>query len=295
MRIIIHVAGSALLIVGLAAGAVTVAETSPSGGMIFIQAGTATIGSERGIADEQPVHRLRVEAFWMDRTPVPVRRFADYVAATGARTDAERFGDSAVFDLNSGLWELRRSAQWRMPLGPDGFEALPDHPVTHVSWYDAHSYCAWAGKRLPTEFEWEHAARLGHAGEPTYAMGHRVLREGTFLANFWQGEFPTRNTGADGWLTTSPVGLLGVAPTGLTDMAGNVWEWTASWYRSYGEPPAATPVERVQRGGSFLCSPDACHGFRVSARGHATPESSHMHVGFRCVADGTTKPEGERS
>jgi formylglycine-generating enzyme len=189
-----------------------------------------------------------------------------------------------VFDLAAGSWGLVGGASWRLPLGPQGPEALPDHPVVHVSWHDARNYCAWAGKRLPTEYEWEHAARFGHDGEPTYAMGARVIREGQFLANFWQGEFPNRNTAADGWLYTSPAGLLGHSPTGLADMAGNVWEWTDSWYAPYGAA-VDDATERVQRGGSFLCSPDVCHGFRVSARGKSTPDSTHLHVGFRCASD----------
>lgn len=254
--------------------------------MIRIPGGLATIGSEAGVSDERPVHRVPVDGFLLDRTPVTVSAFAEFAAATGAVTDAERFGDSAVFDVASGAWELRRGANWRRPLGPEGPRAPADHPVTHVSWRDAVAYCDWRNKRLPSEFEWEHAARHGHEDEPLYAMGDRFLREGEFLANFWQGAFPSHNTQADGWLYTAPVGLLGLAPSGLTDMAGNVWEWTSSWYAPYGDESAVAPTERVQRGGSFLCSPNACHGFRVSARGHSTPESSHMHVGFRCAADG---------
>lgn len=270
------------LVAALLAGDASAAEPA---GMIRIPAGTAVIGSASGLPDERPVHRVDVAAFWLDRDLVSVADFGAYVAATGAVTEAERFGDSAVFDLDTGRWALRRGATWRRPLGPDGPEAAADHPVTHVSWHDAGAYCARAGKRLATEFEWEHAARYGHDGEPIYAMGDDVVREGAFLANFWQGRFPVRNTGADGWLYTAPVGRLGVAPTGLTDMAGNVWEWTASWYLPYRGDPGIAPAERVQRGGSFLCSPEACHGFRVSARGRATPDSSHMHVGFRCAMD----------
>jgi formylglycine-generating enzyme len=252
--------------------------------MIEITDGVAVIGSDRGLADERPVHQVRVEAFRLDRTLVTVEAFARFVAATDAVTEAEAYGDSAVLDSASGNWRLVPGATWHHPLGPQGAAALPDHPVTHVSWNDAGRYCDWAGKRLPTEYEWEHAARQGHDGEPTYAMGNEIMREGQYLANFWQGQFPLHNTGADGWLYTSPAGLLGLSPTGLTDMAGNVWEWTASWYVPYGAA-AEGATERVQRGGSFLCSPEGCHGFRVSARGKATPDSSHMHVGFRCAAD----------
>jgi sulfatase modifying factor 1 len=270
------------------------ASASAAADMIRIPAGEAVIGADTGLPDERPVHRVYVEAFQLDRIPVTVDAFARFVAATAITTEAESYGDGAVLDYATGRWLLKPGATWRRPLGPDGPEAPLDHPVTQVSWNDAVSYCAWAGKRLPTEFEWEHAARLGHDGEPTYAMGNSILREGQFLANFWQGEFPLRNTGADGWMYTSPAGLLGRSPTGLADMAGNVWEWTDSWYLPYGTAPGAAASERVQRGGSFLCSPEGCHGFRVSARGKSTPDSSHMHVGFRCAADDIVKP-GETS
>jgi formylglycine-generating enzyme len=266
-----------------AAAAVT-ASASEAADMIHVPAGDAVIGSSRGLPDERPVHRVPVAAFGLDRTPVTVAAFARYVAATGAVTEAERYGDSAVFDLATGAWQLVAGATWRHPLGPAQPAAPVDHPVTHVSWNDARDFCAWAGKRLPTEFEWEHAARLGHDAEPVYAMGNEVVREGEFLVNFWQGRFPHRNTAADGWLYTSPAGLLGHSPIGLTDMAGNVWEWTDSWYVPY-DAKTGAGTERVQRGGSFLCNPDGCHGFRVSARGKSTPDSSHMHVGFRCAAD----------
>lgn len=255
--------------------------------MVALPGGSTQIGSDRGLADERPVHRVEVAAFRLDRTPVTVAAFEDFVAATGFVTDAERFGSAAVLDERRGVWHLEPGATWRMPLGGDGGPAPTDHPVTQVSWHDADAHCRWRGARLPTELEWEHAARAGHAAEPVYAMGDAVLREGEFLANFWQGRFPHHNTVADGFRFTSPAGLLGRSPTGLTDMAGNVWEWTDSWYAPY-DPALAvgfTPTERVQRGGSFLCSPEGCHGFRVSARGHATPDSSLMHVGFRCAAE----------
>jgi formylglycine-generating enzyme len=263
------------------------ASTPTHADVIHVPSGTATIGSNDGAPDERPRHTVAVEAFLMDRTPVTVATFGAFVEATSFVTEAERFGNASVLDYATGRWLLVDGATWQRPQGPSQPAAPADHPVTQVSWNDATAYCAWAGKRLPTEQEWEHAARSGHDDEPAYAMGAHLLREGEFLANFWQGRFPVQNTGADGWLYTSPAGLLGHSPLGLTDMAGNVWEWTASAYAAYGAPAAiaARATERVMRGGSFLCSPDGCEGYRVSARGHSTPDSSLMHVGFRCVAD----------
>jgi len=257
--------------------------------MVTVPGGVSIVGSDSGLPDEAPVHDVRVETFRLDRSPVTVAAFADFVAATGYRTDAEQLEGGAVMTFGTGQWRLVPGAVWRTPYGPDGPKAAPDHPVTQVSYRDAEAFCDWADKRLPTEFEWEHAARAGQDGSPVYAFGDRLLHEGEFLANVWTGIFPVLNTADDGYKTTSPVGAFGQTPIGLTDMAGNVWEWTRSWYRSYRDRDAyeASPMtgERVQRGGSYLCDPTFCHGFRVSARGHATPESSHMHVGFRCAAD----------
>jgi sulfatase modifying factor 1 len=161
--------------------------------------------------------------------------------------------------------------------------------VTQVSWDDAVAYCRSVGKRLPTEVEWEHAARNGRNDRTRYAWGDDLVVGGRYRANTWQGHFPDHNTVADGFRYTSPVGTFGTTPAGLTDMGGNVWQWCDDWYRPYAERRAAfTPTatsERVIRGGSFLCDPDFCHGFRVSARGHTTPDTGLMHVGFRCARD----------
>jgi formylglycine-generating enzyme len=280
MRIRLYAAAACLL--GCAGAVASTGERD----MIVIPGGTATIGAARGPVDERPVHTVDVATFALDRTPVTVADFRRFIVATGYESDAERHGDAGVLG-GDGRWRLLPRARWDQPQGPDHAPAPDDHPVTQVSWHDAERFCTWSGKRLPSEHEWEHAARSGHTDAPAYAMGDRLLHEGEFLANFWQGQFPIYNTGADGWLYTSPAGLLGHSPLGLTDMAGNVWEWTSSGYVPYGSAAAlehAAPA-RVMRGGSYLCSIGGCEGFRVSARGHATPDSSLMHVGIRCAAD----------
>jgi sulfatase modifying factor 1 len=255
--------------------------------MVRIPAGETRIGSEQGRADEHPVFLARVAAFDLDRTPVTVASFAEFARRTRYVTDAERRGNSAVMTFGTGQWALLAGASWRRPEGPAGPEAKAAHPVTHVSWNDAANFCAAEGKRLPGEVEWEHAARSAGAPERQFPFAGELVKAGRYRANVWTGVFPVLNTVADGYRTTSPVGAFGAGPLGLTDLAGNVWEWTADWYRNYaerGQPFAARPdAEKTQRGGSFLCDPKFCYGFRVAARGHATPDSSHMHVGFRCA------------
>jgi len=238
--------------------------------------------------EERPVFTATVEPFFMDVYPVTVAGFRAFVEATRHQTDAERIGDAGVYDIRTGEWRLVRSANWRYPLGPGGSPAPDDHPVTQVSWYDASAYAAWAGKRLPTEVEWEHAARSGGDSRTAYAWGPSLVSHGVHRANTWQGTFPNGNTLEDGHLFTSPVGAFGATALGLTDMGGNVWQWTADWFGPYDardKPAPAQPGEKVQRGGSFLCHEDVCHGFRVSARSHSTPDTALFHVGFRCVMD----------
>ena len=266
----------------------TTAAGTPEG-MVYVPGGLTRIGAEDGTADERPVFRTRVAPFFLDRAPVTVAQFRTFVARTGYRTDAERFGDAGVLDVRTGQWRLVRGASWRRPLGPDGPPAPDDHPVTQVSWNDAAAYAEWAGKRLPTEIEWEHAARGGADRAARYAWGDSLIEGGHHRANTWQASHDGHAAPEDGHLYTSPVGAYGESPLGLVDMGGNVWEWTASWFRSYADrdrplrPGAA--AERVQRGGSFLCHEDFCHGYRVSARSHSSPESALFHTGFRLAMD----------
>lgn len=259
----------------------------PPPGMVYIPGGRTQIGSEDGVPHERPVFKARVKSFFMDTSPVTVGDFREFIQATGYVTEAESFGNAALFNVGTRQWELRDGAYWEWPMGPDGAPAPEDHPVTQVSWNDAVAYAAWAGKRLPTEIEWEHAARLGSDGQ--YAWGDSLVKDGQHKANVWNGRFPAFNTNEDGYATTSPVGVFGTTSTGLVDMGGNVWEWTADWYRSYADRNKAFQPnpgsEKAKRGGSFLCEPGWCHGYRVSGRSHSTPETALYHVGFRLVKD----------
>lgn len=265
------------------------APPAPPPGMVYIPGGRTRIGSVEGLPQEQPVFTADVKPFFLDIHPVTVAQYRTFVEATGYVTQAETLGDSAVFDFITGEWSLVKGAMWRHPFGPDQPAAPDDHPVTQVSWNDAAAYCEWAGKRLPTEIEWEHAARNAKNSGPMYAWGDSLILNGRYMANTWQGQFPKFNTAADGYLTTSPVGAFGATPLGLTDMGGNVWEWVDDWFRPYterGKPYHPGPEsERVQRGGSFLCDPSVCHGYRVSARMKSTPETGLCHTGFRCARD----------
>ena len=286
--------------VGVAASASVHEEASPRAlepppeglavpdGMVYVPGGTTRVGSEDGLPSERPVFATRVEPFFLDKHPVTVAEFKAFVEATGYETEAERFGDAGVLGPG-GQWALVQGANWRYPLGPEGPPAPLDHPVTQVSWNDAAAYAAWAGRRLPTEVEWEHAARGAVDARAPYAWGQRLADGDAYHANTWQGPFPARNDVVDGHRYTSPVGAFGETPLGLTDMGGNVWEWTADWFRPYSErdrpftPTAAS--EKAQRGGSFLCNASWCHGFRVSGRSHSTPETALFHVGFRTAKD----------
>jgi len=257
--------------------------------MIVLPVATSVIGDDNAPRDERPQFEMEVAAFILDRSPVTVRQFRAFVDDTGYVTEAERLGDAGVFTSGAGTWALVKGANWKWPSGRDKPPSEDDHPVTQVSWNDASAFCRAYGARLPTEFEWERAARMGQTPDGTvFLSGAPASLEARLRVNTWQGIFPVMNTGDDGYLGTSPVGAFGSTPSGFTDLAGNVWEWTSSPYAPY--PPAEAhsgdaPAERVQRGGSFLCDRNVCQGFRVTARSHSTPDTALMHVGFRCAAD----------
>lgn len=220
-----------------------------------------------------------VAPFELDRTPVTVAAFREFARATGHTTVAERMGGS-VLDLASGAWRVVSGATWERPLGPEAPLAQGDHPVTQVAFADAAAYCLWRGARLPTEDEWEHAARGGRDARSAYPWGDDAAPGGLWRLNAWQGAFPSANTLADGHLFTSPVGAFAPTELGFVDLVGNVWQWTTSAFE-----PGDVDVDarRALRGGSFLCEASVCHGYRIDARQEADPESAWMHVGFRCA------------
>lgn len=257
-------------------------------GMVYVPGGITHIGADDGPPEERPVFAARVAPFFMDIHPVTVAQFRKFVQQTGYVTEAERLGDAGVYDSANGGWKLVAGANWHHPMGPTAPAAADDHPVTQVSWNDAVAYAHWAGKRLPSEVEWEHAARNARDDRDRYSWGEALLAGGRHHANVWQGNYPGSNTGEDGYLFTSPVGAFGATELGLTDTAGNVWEWTADGFRPYpldDSAPSPANGDKVQRGGSFLCHASYCHGYRVSGRSHSSPDTALFHVGFRLVKD----------
>ena len=261
---------------------------------------------------ESPVHEVTLPPFRIDATTVTNEAFARFVNATGYVTTAEREGFSAVFHLaftgdprdvlgrspQTPWWLGVRGATWRTPEGPgSGIGRRSHHPVVHVSYDDALAYCAWARTRLPTEAEWEYAARGGLAGA-RFPWGEELVPDGSHRCNVWQGDFPTTNTLDDGFATTAPAKHYEPNGFGLYQSVGNVWEWCADWFSPtyYADSPAADPrgpeegSTRVMRGGSYLCHDSYCHRYRVSARSSSPPDSTAGNLGFRCVADVPADP-----
>ena len=256
--------------------------------MSLILGGEIWIGSESGLANEKPVFQTEVQPFLMDKKMVTVAEFRDFIEETGYVTEAEKFGDGVVFDFKKSTWVLLPNATWDYPQGPLAEKANDNHPVTMLSYSDADEYLSWVDKRLPTEVEWEHAARGISLRDNPYSWGQELKEnDSTYMANTWNGVFPIMNTIDDGYLTTSPVGTFGTNQFDLSDMGGNVWEWTSDWYRSYenyNQPHIINPAsQKVLRGGSFLCHTSYCHGYRVSARSYTPIDNSMFHIGFRGV------------
>ncbi len=254
---------------------------------------------------EAPLKRVRLKSFLMDQTAVTNARFATFVAAAGYVTDAERLGNSFVFShfLPAGSppgiavagvpwWRIVDGAHWSAPLGPgSGDAAQPDHPVVHVSWNDAQAFASWAGGRLPTESEWEHAAR-GGLGDVTFPWGEREPNDSDFFpCNIWQGRFPDLNFGLDGHIGTAPARSFEPNGYGLFNMVGNVWEFTSqpfkvrSLKKSVRAAQAGKAGYKLSKGGSFLCHASYCYRYRIAARTGTTPDSSTSHQGFRLVYD----------
>lgn len=310
-------------------------ERPPKAGMVWIPGGTFLMGSDHHYPEEGPVHRVHVDGFWMDRHLVTNAQFQKFVEATGHITVAEVAPNprdypgalpqmlephSLVFVKPAGpvdlhdirnWWVYTRGADWRHPYGPDSsIRGLEDHPVVHVAYRDVQAYAVWAGKMIPTEAEWEFAARGGlECAE--FPWGDEPMPGGRYMANFWQGQFPWQNLASDGHERTSPVGAFPPNGYGLFDMVGNTWEWTSDWYRPRhpaekqkaccipqnprgghkGESldprqPRIRIPRKVLKGGSHLCAPSYCYRYRPAARFPQQTDTSTCHIGFRCVVRG---------
>jgi formylglycine-generating enzyme required for sulfatase activity len=337
---VLALVGIALAGFGTAYALTRFADPSDPPGMRWVPPGEFTMGSDAGPMTERPVHRVKVDGFWMDETEVTNAQFRAFVEQTGYVTTAEKTPDweemrkflppgsarppderlvpgSMVFTPPPGpvplndpraWWRYVPGACWKHPEGPGStIDGKDDHPVVHVSWDDANAYARWAGKRLPTEAEWECAAR-GGLDRKRFTWGDDPPADDSKLANVWQGDFPYRNTRLDGFERTAPVKSYPPNGYGLFDVAGNVWEWCSDWYRADeyarrvgqgtvdnpagpaeswdpSEPWPPTP-KRVTRGGSFLCHVSYCESYRPAARRGTSPDTGMSHLGFRCVISG---------
>ncbi len=263
-------------------------------GMARLPGGSFSLGSSDAThLDQRPVHRIVLAGFWFDTHPVTNWQFAQFVESTHYETTAERRGHSLVFDRSTGSWREVAGASWRHPRdAQDSLVGKEEQPVVHVSWYDACAFAAWAGKRLPTEAEFEYAARGGLA-DCQYPWGRELTPEGPYMGNYWQGWFPQVDRGLDGFQGLSPVGVFPPNRWGLFDMASNVWCWCADWYAPdyYGQSLPNNPTgpttgaERVRRGGSWLSSEHHDGSLLVAHRDHAPPDQTTNHTGFRCARD----------
>lgn len=311
------------------------ADSRPAAGrpeMVWLAGGTFVRGSDNPtMRDARPTHSVTVDGFWIDKTAVTNEEFGRFVDATGYVTVAERVprpedypgappenlvAGGVVFappdgpvplDNHLQWWRYIPGASWRHPAGPGSdIKGREKHPVVQVAWDDAAAYAKWAGKRLPTEAEFEFAARGGLEGK-RFVWGDELKPGGKWMANIWQGHFPYENTAEDGYRATAPVGSFPANGYGLYDMAGNVWEWCSDWYRhdyyatlAAGPQPAVNPqgpgdsvdpsepgvAKRVMRGGSYLCTDQYCTAYEAGARGKGAPDTGTNHLGFRCVRSG---------
>jgi len=311
----------------------TEADAARIQGMVWIPGGSFVMGNNHGPPDEAPRHAVALDGFWMDTLEVTNRQFKEFVDATGYITLPEKKPELRSLKEGSDLeqlaileemnqpgsicslaissrdeidergayswWQYVPGANWKHPEGPDStINDRLDHPVVHVSWLDVQEYCKWAGRMLPTEAQWEYAARGGHDGR-VYPWGNTRQPNGKWLQNIWQGEFPVEDTGEDGHTSTAPVGSFEPNDYGLHDMSGNVWEWCSDYYRPdyYLTSEARNPegpadswdpqepdiIKRVQRGGSFMCSEQYCIGYRVASRMKGEEDTGAFHTGFRTI------------
>eukprot|EP00075_Anas_platyrhynchos_P034099 XP_027323352.1 formylglycine-generating enzyme isoform X1 [Anas platyrhynchos] len=281
-----------------------------SGPMVAIPGGVFTMGTDEPEIwqdGEGPARRVRLNGFYMDQHEVSNEDFERFVNATGYLTEAEKFGDSFVFEgmlseevkseihqaVAAAPWWLPvKGANWKHPEGPDSniFNRM-DHPVLHVSWNDAVAFCTWAGKRLPTEAEWEYSCRGGLENR-LFPWGNKLQPKGQHYANIWQGVFPSNNTAEDGYKGTAPVTAFPPNGYGLYNIVGNAWEWTSDWWavqhsaeEAHNPTGPSSGTDKVKKGGSYMCHKSYCYRYRCAARSQNTPDSSASNLGFRCAAD----------